>query len=167
MKLKMNFLVISAMCAAVFCSDAFAADPGASHAFDIKAILLGSITLTKIQDLSFPQQSVGTAETSYIVKPKDATSAAFSATGTSNAIATLTFGAAAVDLACNLGTGTCTPGTNTIIVNAFTCDITNCSYQFDSTGRINSMSFGATENVAANSKSGTYTGSQTITLTYQ
>ncbi len=166
MQLKMNILVASTICATLFCGDIFAAKLGINTSFDISAVLQGAITVTKIRDLSFPQQTTGTAG-AHTVAPTDTTSAVFSATGTPNSVANLTFGAATVTLSCTAGGGgTCVPGTDTLDITAFKCDSTTCSYTFNTSGDITSMSFGATENVLVTSKSGTYTGTQNITLIY-
>jgi len=166
MKLNTNILVAGAICATLLCGDAFAANPSTSSSFNISAVLQGAITLTKIRDLSFPQQTTGSAGT-YKVIPTDPTSAAFSATGSPNSLANLTFGAATVTLNCTAGGGgDCTPGTDTLDITAFQCNSATCSYTFDTTGQVANMSFGATETVLATSKSGTYTGTQNITLTY-
>jgi len=164
MQLKVNILITSTICATLFCGNSFAANPSAASSFTISAVLQTGLTLNNLRDLTFPQQNTGTAGT-YIVAPTDATSAEFSATGTPNNFANLTFGASTVTLNCQAGSGgTCVAG-DTLEITAFTCSSANCRYQFSQSGDTN-LSFGATENVLSTSKSGTYTGTQNITLTY-
>lgn len=164
MKFRTSLLTISAFCAVLLSTGSFAANPGTTASFGISTTLQQGITLSKVRDLSFPQETSNVVAT-YTVAPTDPTSAQFSATGTPNSDADLSFGSASIALACVAGA--CTPGTNTITVNNFTCNATLCSYTFDAEGKITSMGFGATESVTATTPAGTYTGTQDISLTYK
>lgn len=167
MRLKPTLLSTCVLCA-IF-NSSFAANPDGNSNFDIKAILQEAITLTKVHDLSFPPQSSTVAGT-YTVDPKtdQINAASFTATGAPKTAAKISFIQGSVDLNCQ--SGEClTTGTKTITVNNFTCDATGpaCVYTFDDNGRITNMYVGATETIAANNNSGTYSGSQTVTLAYQ
>lgn len=166
MKPKMNNLTtLSVFCATLIATASFAANPNVNTSFNISATLQQTISLSKIRDLSFPAQTSGTAAT-YTVAPTDATSAAFSATGTPLQTAQLSFGAPTATLTCT--SGAClSSGVNTITVNAFQCGATTCEYTFNTTGGITNMSIGASESIVAANQSGTYTGTQNITLAYK
>ena len=161
MKLKISSLAVAG--AMLIGNNSFAAASNAAT-FNISTTLLTPITLTKKTDLTFPQQSAQLAAT-YVVKATDTSAASFSAIGAANTEATLSFGATSQALTCTAG-ACLTSGTNTLGVNTFTCDVSTCNYTFDASGNIANIGIGATETVVATNFSGTYTGSQTITLTY-
>lgn len=165
MKLAMNILIASSVCAALLPTSSFAANPNGTTSFNISTELQQGIVLTKKRDLTFPEQSTGTTA-NYVVAPSDPTSADFSAAGTPNTDAELSFTSATTTLTCV--SGAClTGGTNTLTVDTFTCDASACAYTFNGTGDIPDMLLGATEHVANTNLSGTYTGTQNISLNYK
>lgn len=167
MTLKTNMVIGALTCASLAMSNSFADSPGAASTFDISTTLQQAIVLTKNRDLSFPEQTTGTTAT-YVVMPTDPTSAQFSATGTPLTDAELSFTATSRTLNCVSGACLGPGGTNTMTVDNFTCNTINCAYSFDNDGSVTGgISLGASEHVLNTNLSGTYTGTQTISLNYK
>lgn len=162
MKITSTLVTLSAA-AILSCSlPALATD----SSFSINADLLSNIVLTKSQDMTFPDQEIGTAQT-YVVSPTDTGAAVFTATGSASKNVTGSVTTASVSLTC---TTAATCGTETITANTFTTGgdmAANGDATFDGTGNLSNLRIGASEVVTATNKAGSYAGSATFRLVYK
>lgn len=149
--------ILAAFVAATFVQPAHAGS-SASASASATAIVLTSIAITKTRDLSFGVGAQGDA--AKVIAPTDAAnSARFNVTGSANAAYNITLPAN--------GTVNLTNGANTIAVSAFTSNPGVSAGQLSAAGS-QVLSIGATRAaLSATQAPGTYTGSFTVTVTYQ
>lgn len=133
--------------------------------FDIRALVLGSITLTVINPLQFGEIDRASSIQTRTITPNDTGAGVLDARGEPDRAVSGAFGSNNISLACD--SASCS-GSPAIIVSNFTCgNDLNSSCQ----GNLNNqgdaiINIGATETIQPTSRAGNYSGTQTFTIDY-
>ncbi|MFH1223989.1 MAG: DUF4402 domain-containing protein [Pseudomonadota bacterium] len=135
---------------------------GAAYAtdqsFSVSMKLLKAITISKIQDLSFPDTTLTGSAFTVAVAPADSTAAVFNAQGGKNRNITRSV----VEVG---GINMSAPGVaTTILIDSF---LLSGPTAFDGSGNANNIRVGATANILATSEDGDYSGTATMRVVYQ
>jgi hypothetical protein len=129
----------------------------ATQAFNIALNLFAAITITKVQNLTFPDQTITGSAFNVVVASTDAGAATFNATGSNNRNITRSVVEASINMSA--------PGvTGNIAVDSFTLSGPTA---FNGSGNATGLKVGGTAHVLATSADGDYTGSATFRLVYQ
>jgi hypothetical protein len=126
-------------------------------AFSINMNLFAIVTVTKVQDLTFPQATLTGSAFTIIVNTGDSGAATFNATGTNSRSITKSIVQSSINMSASGVAGT-------IAVDTF---ILAGPTAFDGSGNANGIKVGATAHVLATSLDGNYTGTATLRVVYQ
>jgi hypothetical protein len=137
----------------LFCFNILATDAS----FNINLKLLKPITLTKIQDLVFPDTVLPGINLDVIVTPLDVGASIFNATGGKNRTITRTILESSVIL-------TSPDSTTTVLVDNFTISGPTA---FNVFGEANNIRIGATARILSTNEEGKYAGIATLRVVYQ
>ena len=127
------------------------------QAFNATLKLFKPITITKVQDLSFPDTTITGSAITLTVLPADSTAASFTATGGNNRTFTKSVVEASINMSAPLVVGN-------IAVDTFVLSATPTA--FDATGNATGLKVGATAHILAGSLDGNYTGAATFRVVY-
>ena len=129
----------------------------ATQSFNISLKLFKPITISKVQDLSFPDQTITGSAINITVAPADSTAASFTADGGKNRSITRDIVESSINMSA--------PGVaGNIAVDTF---VLAGPTAFDGTGAITGLKVGATAHILAGSLDGDYTGAATFRVVYQ
>ncbi len=148
--MKRLFVLISAltMSAGVYATD---------QSFNATLKLYKPITISKVQDLAFPDTTLTGSAIDIVVAPGDSGAATFNAEGGKNRNITKSVVESSIDMSA--------PGvTGKIAVDNF---ILTGATAFDGSGNANGLKVGATAHVLADSEDGDYSGTATYRVVYQ
>ncbi|MEI6093085.1 MAG: DUF4402 domain-containing protein [bacterium] len=127
------------------------------QSFSVALKLYKPITITKVQDLSFPDTTLTGSAFDITVATIDSGAATFNAQGGKNRNITRSIVESSINMSA--------PGvTGNIAVNTFSISGPTA---FDSSGNANGLKVGAVAHVLAASEDGTYTGTATFRVVYQ
>ena len=127
------------------------------QSFNASLKLFKPITITKLQDLLFPDTTLTGSAFSLVVLPADSGAATFNAQGGKNRNITKSIVESSINMSASGVTGT-------IAVDTF---VLTGPTAFDSSGNANGIKVGATAHVLAASEDGNYTGTATLRVVYQ
>lgn len=148
--MKKLFILISII---TLSSTAMATD----QSFNLSLKLFKPITISKVQDLLFPDATLTGSAFNVVVLPADSGSATFNAQGGKNRNITRSIVESSINMSASGVVGT-------IAVDTF---VLSGPTAFDSSGNANSIKVGATAHVLAASEDGNYTGTATLRVVYQ
>jgi len=127
------------------------------QSFSTTLKLFKPITITKVQDLLFPDATLTGSDFDIVVLPAASGAASFTAVGGKNRVI--------VSSVVESGISMSAPGVvGTIAVNTF---VLSGPTAFDSSGNITGLKVGATAHVLAASEDGNYSGTATYRVVYQ
>lgn len=127
------------------------------QSFNTSLKLFKPITITKVQDLLFPDTTLTGSAFNIVVLPADSGAATFNAQGGKNRNLTKSIVESSINMSA--------PGvTGTIAVDTF---VLSGPTAFDSAGDANGIKVGATAHVLAASEDGNYSGTATLRVVYQ
>ena len=148
--MKKIFIIISLL---MIAKTAMATD----QSFSTSLKLYQPITITKVQDLSFPNTTLTGSAFNVTVLPADAGAASFTAQGGKSRNITKSVVESSINMTA-LGV------TGNIAVDTF---VLTGPTAFDGTGNATGIKIGATAHVLAASQDGNYTGTATLRVVYQ
>ena len=148
--MKKLFIVISLL---MVSGTAMATD----QSFSTSLKLFQPITITKAQDLLFPDTTLTSSAFNITVLPADSGAATFNAQGGKNRNITKSVVESSINMSASGVTGT-------IAVDTF---VLSGPTAFDSTGNANGIKVGATAHILAASQDGNYSGTATLRVVYQ
>ncbi len=119
--------------------------------------LLAKITISKVQDLIFPNATLTGSAFNIVVDTGDSGAATFNATGGNNRSITRSVTQPSINM-------TAPGAVGSILVDSFTVSGPTA---FDPSGNANGLKVGATAHILASSEDGDYSGSATLRVTYQ
>ena len=125
--------------------------------FNVSLKLFKPITITKVQDLLFPDTTLTGSAFTIVVLPADSGAANFTAQGGKNRNITKSVVESSINMAAAGVVGT-------IAVDTF---VLSGPTAFDGSGNITGIKVGATAHVLAASEDGNYTGTATLRVVYQ
>lgn len=134
-------------------SSAYATD----QSFNVSMKLFKPISITKVQDLAFPDTTLTGSAFNVSVLPADSGAATFSATGGNSRSITRSVVESSINMSATGVTGN-------IAVDTFALSGPTA---FDSSGNATGLKVGATAHVLATSLDGNYSGSATYRVVYQ
>ena len=127
------------------------------QSFSVSLKLFQPITITKVQDLLFPDATITGSAFTVVVLPADSGAASFTAQGGKNRNITKSVVESSVNMAASGVAGN-------IAVDTF---VLSGPTAFDATGNATGIKVGATAHVLAGSLDGNYTGTATLRVVYQ
>ena len=127
------------------------------QSFNVSLKLFKPITITKVQDLLFPDTTLTGSAFSIVVLPADSGAANFNAQGGKSRNLTKSVVESSINMSASGATGT-------IAVDTF---VLSGPTAFDASGNANAIKVGATAHVLAASEDGNYTGTATLRVVYQ
>ncbi|MEI6093024.1 MAG: DUF4402 domain-containing protein [bacterium] len=148
--MKKLFILISLL---TLSSVAMATD----QSFNASLKLFKPITISKIQDLLFPDTTLTGSAFTIAVLPADSGAATFNAQGGKSRSITKSIVESSINMSASGVAGT-------IAVDTF---VLSGPSAFDSSGNANAIKVGATAHVLAASEDGNYTGTATLRVVYQ
>ena len=148
--MKKLFIVISLL---MVSGTAMATD----QSFSVSLKLFQPITITKVQDLLFPDTTLTGSAFTVAVLPADSGAASFTAQGGKNRNITKSVVESSVNMSASGVVGN-------IAVDTF---VLTGPTAFDATGNATGIKVGATAHVLAASQDGNYTGTATLRVVYQ
>ena len=149
-KMKKLFIMI---CALTISASAMATD----KSFNVSLKLFKPITITKVQDLLFPDTTLTGSAINLIVLPADSGAANFTAQGGKSRNITKSVVESSINMAAAGVVGN-------IAVDTF---VLSGPTAFDGSGNITGIKVGATAHILAASEDGNYTGTATLRVVYQ
>ena len=127
------------------------------QSFNVSLKLFKPITITKVQDLLFPNTTLTGAAFSVVVLPADSGAANFNAQGGKSRNITRSVVESSINMSA--------PGSvGNIAVDTF---VLSGPTAFDASGNANGIKVGATAHILAASEDGDYTGTATLRVVYQ
>ena len=148
--MKKLFVLI---CALTISATAMATD----QSFNVSLKLFKPITITKVQDLLFPDATLTGSAFNIVVLPADSGAANFTAQGGKSRNITKSVVESSINMSASGVTGT-------IAVDTF---VLAGPTAFDASGNATGIKVGATAHVLAASEDGNYTGTATLRVVYQ
>lgn len=127
------------------------------QSFSVSLKLFQPITITKVQDLLFPDTTLTGSAFNLTVLPADSGAAAFNAQGGKNRNITKSVVESSINMSASGVTGN-------IAVDTF---VLTGPTAFDGSGNANGIKVGATAHVLAASQDGNYSGTATLRVVYQ
>ena len=127
------------------------------QSFNTSLKLFKPITITKVQDLSFPDTTITGSLINLVVLPADSSAASFTAQGGNSRSITKSIVESSINMSASGVVGN-------IAVDTF---VLSGPTAFDGTGNITGLKVGATAHILAASLDGNYTGSATLRVVYQ
>lgn len=127
------------------------------QSFNASLKLFKPITITKVQDLLFPETTLTGSAINLVVLPADSGAANFNAQGGKSRNITKSIVESSINMSA--------PGvTGNIAVDTFVLDGPTA---FDASGDANGIKVGATAHILAGSEDGNYSGTATLRVVYQ
>jgi Domain of unknown function (DUF4402) len=141
------------LCMLMVSASAMATD----QSFNANLKLFKPITISKVQDLLFPDTTLTGSAFNIVVLPADSGAANFTSQGGKNRSITKSIVQSSINMSASGVVGTIAVGT--FVLSGPTA--------FDASGNITGIKVGATANVLAASEDGNYTGTATLRVVYQ
>jgi hypothetical protein len=125
--------------------------------FNINLNLVANITITTVQGLLFPDQTITGSAFNVTVATGDSGAASFNATGSPSRSITASIVQSSINMSASGVTGTI--AVDTFVIAGPTA--------FNSSGSLTGLKVGATAHVLSGSQDGNYSGTVTLSITYQ